>query len=145
MSAAQIAHDRIKEFEQELREKDIAMAAMSAAVNGLRQQLSDAERDKRELNDQAKTLLLVAHQLGALGGEDVIKAVPMAVRQLLAERERLLDGVTAERDHITEHATHAARCQLINEIKAAFVPYDKLTAEQVIDLFSADKETADAE
>jgi hypothetical protein len=231
MSAAQLAHDQIKDLQQQLLEKDVALKGMQAKVQAL--------------NDQAATLHLVAHQLGVLAGEDVIKAVPLAVRQLLAERERLLDGypegmtpadvkkikasnvvmaaqlssienlpdqkkpepagdydtlrrqfsslwahvnalqqqakyyrdkdydatreaalvgsseinglrdanqqltdqlmaTEAKLGSITEHATHAAKCQLINEIKAAFVPYDKLTAEQVIDLLCADKESSDA-
>jgi hypothetical protein len=151
MSAAQIARDQIKDLQQQLLEKDVALKGMQAKVQAL--------------NDQAATLHLVANQMGVLGVEDVIKAVPLAVRQLLAERDRLLDGypegitptdarklkeynfdlacendaLQAKLDHITEHATHAARCQLINEIKAAFVPYDKLTAEQVIDLLCAEK------
>jgi hypothetical protein len=97
------------------------------------------------LNDQAKTLHLVAHQLGAQAGEEVIKAVPMAVRQLIAERERLLDGVTSEREHITAHATHAARCQLIREIEELFDAFEILTAGQVIVLVSREKEAGNAD
>jgi uncharacterized protein YlxW (UPF0749 family) len=196
MSAAQIARDQIKDLQQQILEKDVALKGMQAK--------------NQTLNDQAATLHLVAHQLGVLGGEDVIKAVPEAVRLLIeqlnsiahlpernkpepaadydtlrrqfaslwtlvnalqqqakfyrdkdhdATREATLVGSSeinglrdanqqltdqlmaaeAKLDHYTEHATHAARCQLINEIKAAYVPYDKLTAERVIDLLAADK------
>ena len=115
-------NNRIKDLEQMIREKDIALMGL-----------------------QAKTLHLVAHQLGAQAGEDVIKAVPMAVRQLIAERERLLDGVTSEREHITAHATHAARCQLIREIEELFDAFEILTAGQVIVLVSREKEAGNAD
>jgi hypothetical protein len=120
MSAAQIAHGRIKELEQELLEKDVALRGMQAK--------------NQTLNDHARTLQVVGILLGVDKGDDIIKSVPEAARLIVEER-----------DNITEHATHAARCQLINEIKAAFVPYDKLTAEQVIDLLCEDKESSDAE
>jgi len=108
-------NNRIKDLEQMIREKDIALMGL-----------------------QAKTLHLVAHQLGAQAGEDVIKAVPMAVRQLIAERERLLDGVTSEREHITTHATHAARCQLIQELAEAYDSDNQVTIEQVVDRLSGE-------
>jgi hypothetical protein len=202
MSAAQIARDQIKDLQQQILEKDVALKGMQAK--------------NQTLNDQAATLHLVAHQLGVLGGEDVIKAVPEAVRLLIeqlnsiahlpernkpepaadydtlrrqfaslwthvnalqqqvkfyrdkdyaAARETALAGAAeinglrdanqqltdqllaaeAEREHITEHAVHAARCQLINEIVGRWNSDDQVTVEQVIDLLIADKETADAE
>jgi hypothetical protein len=66
------------------------------------------------------------------------------LQQQILEKDVALKGMQAKLDHYAEHATHAARCQLINEIKAAYVPYDKLTAEQVIELLCADKESSDA-
>jgi len=131
-------NNRIKDLEQMIREKDIALMGLQAKNQGLQARLSVSEREKSMLNDQAKTLHLVAHQLGAQAGEEVIKAVPMAVRQLIAERERLLDGVTSEREHITTHATHAARCQLIQELAEAYDSDNQVTIEQVVDRLSGE-------
>jgi hypothetical protein len=114
---------RLKDLEQQIREKDVANAGLQAklSIHGL---------DKAMLFDHANTLHLVAHQLGVAPGDDVTRAVPGAVRRMIAER-----------NNIIKHAVHAARCQLIGEIKSAFAPYDKLTAEQVIGLICAEKET----
>jgi hypothetical protein len=120
---------RIKELEQQIHEKDIANDGLQAKVQGLQAKLSVTEREKDHLNDQARTLQVVGILLGCMRGDDIVKAVPEAVLRIKEERE-----------HITEHAVHAAKCQLINDIQAAYVPYDKLTAEQVISLICAEKE-----
>lgn len=122
------ASARIKELEQALREKDVALSGLQAKVQGLQSNISVTKRERDHLWEQARTLQVVGVMLDAVRSDPIIKAVPEAARRLIEERE-----------HITEHATHAARCQLINEIKAAFVPCDKLTAEQVIDLLSVEK------
>jgi hypothetical protein len=62
------------------------------------------------------------------------------LEQQLQENDIALMGLRAKIDHITVHAVHAAKCQLINEIKSKYVPYDKLTAEQFIDLICAEKD-----
>jgi hypothetical protein len=116
---------RLKDLEQQIREKDVANAGLQAklSIHGL---------DKAMLFDHANTLHLVAHQLGVAPGDDVTRAVPGAVRRMIAER-----------NNIIKHAVHAARCQLIGEIKSAFAPYDYLTCSEVVDRLSADKETTD--
>jgi hypothetical protein len=165
MSAAQIARDQIKDLQQQLLEKVVALKGMQAKINGLAQMSSMHQREKSQLWDQAQTLQVIAIKLGLKPGSAAVGTVPAAVVELIAERDKLLDGypegmtptdarklkeynfdlacendaLQAKLDHYAEHATHAARCQLINEIKAAFVPYDKLTAEQVIDLLCAEK------
>jgi hypothetical protein len=116
---------RIKELEQQIHEKDIANDGLQAKVQGLQAKLSVTEREKDHLNDQARTLQVVGILLGCMRGDDIVKAVPEAVLQLKEERE-----------HITAHATHAARCQLIGEIKSAFAPYDYLTCSEVVDRLS---------
>ena len=121
---------RIKDLEQQLQEKDVALSGLQAKINGLVVRLSVSERQKAQLNDQAKTIHLVAHKLRLPAGVDVTTAVPALVTNMIAEW-----------GNITKHAVHAAKCQLINDIQAAYVPYDKLTAEQVISLICAEKET----
>lgn len=122
---------RVKELEQMVREKDIALMGLQAKIQGLQSKLSVTEREKSQLWDQARTLHLVAHLLGTAQGEDVIKAVPEAVRLMIEER-----------DNIRQHATHAARCQLINEIEELFRSGEPMTAGQVVDLLSVEKEVA---
>jgi len=117
---------RIKELEQQVMENNIALSGLQAKANGLQQKLSVTEREKNNLNDQARTLQVVGILLGCARGDDINKAVPEAVLRLKEERE-----------HITEHAVHAAKCQLIQELTEAFEPDDQVTVEQVVDMLSA--------
>ncbi|GGO89208.1 hypothetical protein GCM10011348_46420 [Marinobacterium nitratireducens] len=63
----------------------------------------------------------------------------------------VLESVTAERDelrarldHITEHATHAARSQLCRELTELFDSDQIITVEQVVDLIAAPEGQSDA-
>jgi ABC-type Na+ transport system ATPase subunit NatA len=125
---------RIKDLEQQVMENNIALSGLQAKANGLQQKLSVTEREKNHLNDQARTLQVVGILLGCARGDDINKAVPEAVLRLKEERE-----------HITAHATHAARCQLIREIEELFDAFEILTAGQVIVLVSREKEAGNAD
>jgi hypothetical protein len=78
-------NNRIKDLEQMIREKDIALMGLQAKNQGLQARLS-----------------------------------------------------VSEREHITTHATHAARCQLIQELAEAYDSDNQVTIEQVVDRLSGE-------
>lgn len=57
---------------------------------------------------------------------------------MVNEMKRRIDELEARLANITEHATHAARCQLIREIEELFRSGEPMTAGQVIDLIGTD-------
>lgn len=116
MSYTQMAQNRIKELETMIREKDVALMGLQAKCQALYE-------DRSKLAGKIAKYREGIEILFESGFDDHLQ-------RTFDEEDDVFN--------ITEHATHAARCQLIREVEELFRSGEPITAAQLISLICAD-------